>query len=248
MIVFKRKGAVTEFGPQLLRRHIGLHVLIELELLLRNRVQEWFDDLEESHHHPWHVDDQRLAQSLRVMCLKDVEHFLGLADGRAGVAARPARLEVDEERQRLLTGGHQLDAPLQHEDQVLDLTMAGLGVLSTWIQVLASPPFLVEAQDDLLACLVLRGDVLWGEFVVHAKLASPEQSGNQPLLGLSLVPFGGAQVAQETFAGQPEFLVLGEILWRIFRNVDAVVGLMPAFDLVEEPVILVLLFLCEFGA
>lgn len=92
---------------------------------------------------------------------------------------------------------------------MVNLSGAGVGVLPPWVQVLARPALLVEPDDDLLACLLLRRDVPGGE-VVDAVLPSPGEGVEEALLGFLDGPVGGAEVAEDAFTGEPSSLVFGD--------------------------------------
>jgi hypothetical protein len=83
------------------------------------------------------IDNQSLAQSLGVVRLQDVQNLLGQAKTRGGVGAALAGLEVDQESQLLLLGGHDVDDALQHVNEVLDLAGGGIGVLAAGVQIMA---------------------------------------------------------------------------------------------------------------
>lgn len=83
---------------------------------------------------------------------------------------------------------------------MLYLPLALLGILLARVQVQTRPCSIVVAQDDLLACLVFRGDVLGGEGF-DAVFAAPDERFLEALFGGGDVPGGGAEVAEEAFAG-----------------------------------------------
>ena len=155
------------------------------------------------------VDNECPSQPLRVVALQDVEHLAGQAQPRRRVGPALARLEVDQQGQRLLAGRHDVDDPLQHEDEVLHLPRARVRVLPARVQVVAHPPLLVVAQDDLLARLVLGRDVVRRQ-ALDAVLAPPGQRLEQPFLGLLWLPLGRPQEAQQALARQPEPLAVGD--------------------------------------
>lgn len=56
------------------------------------------------------------------MGLEDLEDLPGLTDARSGVGSLFALLHVNEKAEGVLSRWHELDNPLNHEDQVLDLS------------------------------------------------------------------------------------------------------------------------------
>lgn len=92
---------------------------------------------------------------------------------------------------------------------MLDLLVAAGGVLPRGVEVQARPPVDVVPQLDLLPRLVLRADVLRRE-AREAVFPPPDQRGLQPGDGGGEGPFGGAQVAQQAFAREPEAFGVGE--------------------------------------
>lgn len=91
---------------------------------------------------------------------------------------------------------------------MLDLARARVGVLASRVQVVAGAALLIEAENDLLARLVLGRDVVGGEGL-DAVLAAPGQGLEETLLGVLEGPFGGAEVAEETLAREPLALRVG---------------------------------------
>lgn len=153
------------------------------------------------------MSDQSPTQSLRVVSLEDTHDLPRRADAR--LASSTAIPKVDQERERFLPRGRNVQGALEHVDQVLHLLRVGLCVLVLRQQVQAGPTLLVEAQDDLLARCVLLGDVL-GREGVGAELAAPDECVLEPFLGLCYVPFGRAEVPEETLAGEPHAFGRGE--------------------------------------
>ena len=146
------------------------------------------------------------------MVLQDVHRLPALCD--AGVLATAHLLEVDEERQGVLAGWHDIDGALQHVDQMMQLLRARFGVLFRRVQVETRAPFSVEAELDLLARFVLYRDVFRVEAFnalrtfTFAIFTAPHQGCPQSCHRGGEIPIGGAQVAQETVAGQPHALVI----------------------------------------
>ena len=194
-------------GHQLLRRHDLPHIDIELHLLPRQRIDERIDQLEEAPHDPGHVLDARVAEPLRVVVLQDGERLPALRHG--GVLALAALLEVDQDGQGFLAGRDEVDAALEHEDEVLHLLLAALCVLPVRVQVEAGPALVVVAPDDLLARLVLAGYVV-GRVLLDLELAPPDQGALQARRRVGFVPLGRAQVAEQAFARQPEAFAVRE--------------------------------------
>lgn len=140
------------------------------------------------------------------MRLQDREELAPLAHG--GLFAR-ALLHVAQDGHGLDPGRHQRDGGLEHEHEVLDLLLAALGVLPRRVEVQAGAAMDVVPELDLLAGLVLAADVLGREFI-EAVFAAPDQGCLQAGDGLREVPFRGAQVAEEAFAGEPEAFGVAE--------------------------------------
>ena len=158
---------------ELLGRDDLAHVDVELHLLPRQGVDEGVDELEEAPDDPGHVLDARVAQALRVVVLQDRERLPALRHGGV-LPALAALLEVDQDGEGFLTGGDEVDAALQHEDEVLHLPFAPFGVLSVRVQVEAGSAGVVVAEDDLLARLVLFGYVV-GRQALDFEFPAPEQ-------------------------------------------------------------------------
>ena len=157
MIVFEIHIAAVDLH-QLLRRYHLPHIDVELHLLSGQRVDERVYQLEEPPHEPGHVLDARVAESLRIMVLQYRKGLSALSHGR--ILAFAALLEIYQDGQRFLTGRDQVDAALEHEDEMLHLLFPPLCILPVRIQVQAGSAFVVVAEDDLLARLVLFGYVV----------------------------------------------------------------------------------------
>lgn len=97
------------------------------------------------------------------MRLQNIQHLPPLPNTRGSVTPGLALLKINQQSQRLLARGHELDDALDHEDQVLRLAGADVRVLPSGVQVVAGPSFVVVAKQDLLARLVLGRDVVPGE-------------------------------------------------------------------------------------
>lgn len=136
------------------------------------------------------------------MVLQNVQHLPGRRHRHAGVLPLLAGLEVDHQAQHLDVWGHHVDDPLHHVEQVMDLPRATVRVLAARVEILARPPLAIEAQDDLLARLLLGRDVL-GREVVDAVLAPPRQRRQQPLGRVVDRPLGRPQVAQQAVPREP---------------------------------------------
>lgn len=161
-------------------------------------------------------------QPLRIVTLQDRKDLLSLPDAR--IARVGAILEVDQQRARLLPGGHDVHDPLQHEDQMLDLPLALARVLAPGVEVEARAGGVVEAENDLLARLGLGGDVL-GRDGVGAELAAPGERVEQAARGFGWGPVGGAEVAEQALAGEPHALgVCDGGLGRVAGGRDGDVG------------------------
>lgn len=157
-----------------------------------------------------------------------MQHLPGRRHGHARILPLRAGLEVDHEVELLDAGGHHVDDALDHVEEVVDLARAGVGVLPPRVEVLARPGLLVEPDNDLLARLLLRRDVV-GREGVEAVLAPPGERVAQPLLRLAHRPVGRAEVAQDALAGEPRALVLRHRA----RLVLVVLG--RALDLADGP-------------
>lgn len=143
------------------------------------------------------------------MVLQDVQHLAGRRYGDTRVLAVLAGLEVDHEAQGLDAGGHELGDALDHVEEVVDLARGGVGVLAVGVEVLAGPAVDVEADNHLLARLLLGRDVLRGE-ALEAVLAAPGEGREETLGGVVDAPASGAQVAQQALAREPHALRVGQ--------------------------------------
>ena len=132
------------------------------------------------------------------MALQDVEDLARLA--HAGDFARRRALEVDDEAGVFLPGREHVHRAVEHEAEVVDLSVAHVGVLFGWVEVEAGAGGVVVGEDDLFARFVFRGDVVEGEGV-GAVFAAPGEGGLQAFQRGGRVPFRGAQVAEQAFAG-----------------------------------------------
>ena len=153
------------------------------------------------------VDNQPAPQPLRVMILQNVQHLLPLPQRRPF----PAQflIEVDDQRQILLARGHEIDRPLQHEDQMFHLLVAPFRVLLARVEVEAGPAGDVVARQDLFARGVFGRYVFRG-VLFETVLLTPCQCTLEPDAGLVDIPLGGAEVAEEAFASQPHAVRVGE--------------------------------------
>lgn len=182
---------------QLLRRHDLPHIDIELHLLSRQRINKRVDQLEEPPHDPRHILHASVAEPLRVMILQDRQRLPALRHRR--ILALSTLLEIDQDRQRLLPGRHQVDGALEHEDEMLHLLLPPLRVLLVRVQVQAGSAFIVVAEDDLLARRVLFGYVV-RRVALDVEFPAPDQGGSQAGDGVGFVPFRCAEVAKEALA------------------------------------------------
>ena len=157
VVVFEFHVAAVNLH-QLLRRYHLPHINVKFHLLSGQRVDERVYQLEEPPHEPGHVLDARVAESLWIMVLQYRKGLSALSHGR--VLAFATLLEVDQDGQRFLTGRNQVDAALEHEDEMLHLLFPPLCILSVRIEVQAGSAFVVVAKDDLLARLVFFGYVV----------------------------------------------------------------------------------------
>ncbi len=168
------------------------------------------------------VDNQSFAKALRVVVLQNVQHLARRRDGHAGILPLLAGLEVNHQAQRLDARRHHVRDPLHHVEQVVNLARARIRVLSPRVEVLARPALLVEADNDLLARLLLRRNVLWRE-LVEAVFAAPRQRSLDSLGGVVDVPLGRAQVPKQTVAGDPGPVVVREraalVLFLLARHI-----------------------------
>lgn len=141
------------------------------------------------------------------MVLQNIQDLLPLPQRRPF----PAQflIEVDDQGQVLLARGHEIDRPLQHEDQMFHLLVAPFRVLLARVEVQAGPAGDVVACQDLFARGVLGRYVFWGVFFETVLLA-PCQGTLEPDAGLVDIPFRRAEVAEEAFAGQPHAVRVGE--------------------------------------
>jgi hypothetical protein len=95
--------------------------------------------------------------------LEDIERLSSLANG--SVLARSRLVEIDQQGERFLIRHHQVDNPLQHEDEMVDLSVAMRGVLSRGTQVQTRPTVIIEAEDGLFSRLILDRDIVRGELL-----------------------------------------------------------------------------------
>jgi len=72
-----------------------------------------------------------------------------------------------------LAGGHEVDCTLEHEDEMLDLAVAGFGVLLRGVEIEAWTRADVVAEEDLFAGFIFGGDVVGCQFL-EAVFASPD--------------------------------------------------------------------------
>ena len=90
------------------------------------------------------VCDQRPAEPLRVMVLKNIQYSSSSAYTRIAPGAGIA--EVYQERQTLLARRRNLQCPLQHENQMLYLLGAVRGILLVRKQVQAGTAIVIESK------------------------------------------------------------------------------------------------------
>lgn len=142
--------------------------------------------------------NQRPPQPLRIMILQNMQH--APRNRQTGLPLGTTIPEIDQQRQRLLPGGRNIQRPLQHVHQMLHLLGPRLGVLVLREQVQARPALLVEAEQDLLPRGIFVRDIVGGE-AGGAVFAPPDEGFLDAADGVGDVPFCCAQVAEETFAG-----------------------------------------------
>lgn len=92
---------------------------------------------------------------------------------------------------------------------MLDLLLAARRVLPRGVEVQTRAAVDIVPQLDLLSRLVLGADVL-GREVREAIFPAPDQGCLEAGDGGGEGPFGGAQVAQEAFAREPEAFGVAE--------------------------------------
>lgn len=92
------------------------------------------------------------------MVLKDIQGLLRLCYGR--ILSRPGVVEVDDQRKSLLIRTHQVNDPLQHENQMLYLSVTPLGVLILRDEVQTRPRMNIVAEYHLLSCFILHRDIV----------------------------------------------------------------------------------------
>lgn len=141
------------------------------------------------------------------MVLQNIQHLLPLP--QRGSFPTQFLIEVDDQSQILLARGHEIDRPLQHEDQMFHLLVAPFRVLLARVEVEARPAGDVVACQDLFARGVFGRYVFGGVFFETVFLA-PCQGTLEADAGLVDIPFGRAEVAEEAFAGQPHAVRVGE--------------------------------------
>ena len=141
------------------------------------------------------------------MILQDRKRLPALT--HRGVLAFPTLLEIDQDRERFLTRRDQVDAALEHEDEMLHLLFPPLCVLLVGVQVEAGSACVVVAEDDLFPRRVLFGYVVC-RVALDVELAAPNEGGFEAVDCVGFVPFRGAEVAEEAFARQPEAFAVGE--------------------------------------
>lgn len=172
---------------ELLRGHNLAHIDVKLHLLAREGVDEGVDELEEAPDDPGHVLHARVAEPFRVVILQNRERLPTLAHGWV-LPALAALLEVDQNGEGFLTGGDEVDAALEHEDQILHLPFTPLSVLSMRVEIEAWSAGVVVAEDDLLTRLVLFEYVV-GRQALDLKFSAPDQSSFKARHCVGFVPF-----------------------------------------------------------
>lgn len=153
------------------------------------------------------INDERPPESFGIMCLENVQHLATLTNARSSIGALRARFEVDEQAYLLLLGWNEVDDTFEHEHHMLHLPRRDLGVLASWVEIMAGAALLIKPDNDLLSSLVLRRYMLRGQ-VLNAVFPPPGQCLEQSLLSLVLVPFGGPKVSQQTLFCEPYLLIL----------------------------------------
>jgi hypothetical protein len=73
----------------------------------------------------------------------------------------------------------------------MDLTRTCIRILPVGVQILTRPALTIEADNHLLARLLLRGDVL-GREVIETVLTTPGERGEESLGGVGDDPACGA--------------------------------------------------------
>src|SRR5579862_1993892 len=134
------------------------------------------------------------------MILQNTQHVSSLTDTRSRT---PRLLKINQQAQSLLARNHEVDHPLQHKYKMLDLPICALCILFLREEIQAWPRCIVVSQNQLFSSLILDPDILRGMFQ-DPILSTPCQCPEQPLLGISDVPFGSTKVPKEALAGQKE--------------------------------------------
>ena len=92
---------------------------------------------------------------------------------------------------------------------MLDLPLAGLGVLFPRVEVQARTGVEIVAEENLLAGFVFDGDLLWGG-CVDAEFSPPGEGAEEAGGGFGGRPFRGAEVPEEAFAREPHAFGVGD--------------------------------------
>ena len=107
--------------------------------------------------------------------LQNIHRLPPLLERRALPSTRLRK--IHQHRECLLTWRHQVDRPLHHKHQMLDLPVALLCVLPRGVQVVARPARVVVAYNYFFSGLVLDLHVLRRELGVEPVFAPPDQRG-----------------------------------------------------------------------